>query len=41
MMKDVCMAADKILVSFDVVTLYTNVSIGEAIKVILEILCDD
>ena len=34
MMRDVCMMEDEVLVSFDVVSLFTNVPIGEAVKVI-------
>ena len=41
MMSDVCMAEDEILVSFDVVSLFTNVPIGEAVDVIRELLRDD
>ena len=35
------MMEDKVLVSFDVVSLFTNVPIGEAVKVIQEMLGDD
>ena len=36
MMKDVHLAEDEVLVSFDVVSLFTNIPIGEALQVIQE-----
>ena len=41
MMRDVCMMEDEVLVSYDVVSLFTSVPIGEAVKVIQEMLHDD
>ena len=41
MVRDACMTEDEILVSFDVVSLFTNVPIGKAIEVLQKMLCDD
>ena len=41
MMKDVCLAEDEMLVSFDVVSLFTNVPIEEAVDTIEERLRKD
>ena len=41
MMKDVCLAEDEMLVSFDIVSLFTNVPIDEAVDTIRERLLKD
>ena len=38
---DVCMAEDEVLVSFDIVSLFTNVPIGEPVKIIQQRLRDN